>query len=72
MSKFKTEAINPNEIKFKFEATFTLGEWKKIKEALGEKDWQWPMNKLCDAIRDCTHQAEKVFIPQSKDDEANS
>ena len=65
VSNCNTKVLNPKEIEFKFEITFTLGEWKKIKSHL-DKDWQYPMSELADSINSCVSQAEQVFVPKPK------
>lgn len=67
MASVKAQVLKPDGIELKFEATFTLGEWKKIAEAM-DKKWAYPMSDLADSIRDCTRQAEQAFVPTKRDD----
>lgn len=70
MNRVKTEVKSPEEIVFKLEAEFTLREWQKISKALDQK-WIYPMSDLGEAIRDCTRQAEKVFLPNNDTNNIN-
>ena len=54
MSEVKSKVLDPDSIMLKFEATFSLGEWKMISEAMNES-YRYPMSDLAEAIRDCTH-----------------
>ncbi len=62
MSEVKAVALDPDSIEFKFEITFTLGEWKKISNSM-HRNWCHPMSRLSESIRHCTDQAEKVYRP---------
>jgi|GEM_PF-6071627 hypothetical protein len=68
MAKVKAQVLKPEGIEITLEATFTLGEWRKIRSAL-DRNWIYPMCDLADAIKDCTDQAESVFIPKIQADD---
>ncbi|MCG7948020.1 MAG: hypothetical protein N0C84_16895 [Candidatus Thiodiazotropha taylori] len=64
MSECKARALNPDKIEFKLEITFTLAEWREIRENL-KSNWQYPTRELADSISDCITQAEQSFIPRA-------
>lgn len=55
---FKAEY--PNEIKFTLTATMNLGEWKKVKEILGESSYG---HELWYAISTMIQMAEQTYKP---------
>lgn len=51
---------NPDAVLYTLEMTFTLGEWRSFKEALGT-NMNWPVRECRDKIVDAIYQAEKQF-----------
>ena len=56
-------AENPDKILFTLTVTLSLGEWKKVKEALGKID---SGEDIYDSIQEMINKAEKEFYPPLK------
>ena len=51
---------DPDAVLYTLEVTFTLGQWREFKNALGT-NMAWPVRECRDKIADAIYQAEKVF-----------
>lgn len=60
------QAVDPGKIEFKFEITFTLDQWKLIRDNL-DKKYAYPMCDLAQSITDCVNQVEAVYRPGLKE-----
>jgi hypothetical protein len=63
----KFSPAKPDEISMTMTLSMTLGEWKQIREAMGDSR-NWPATDLKSKIGDLVRQAEKHFYPKTEPD----
>jgi hypothetical protein len=59
--KYELKASEPDSIEFELTAKLTLGEWRVIKDALTDGNWNPTTRVFADQIRDMVELANKTF-----------
>ncbi len=69
MSRFEMSAYEPEKIQFELKATFTLKEWKEVRDSIERTDWYGPSSQLKEAIDEMVTQVGKDYRAWPKDPE---
>lgn len=65
MMRATATVVNPDSFDVAITITMPIGQWRKIREALEERDY-WPCGKLGDLIRSVVQKIEtQVYINES-------
>ena len=62
----KAIIVKPDDVQVEMTFTFTIAQWKKVREALknNSHSWSFPMSDIQQAIVDISNQVEKTFYPK--------